>query len=424
MGVSATPPIPVPDISFPNTGGSPYSSVCTTVSPNQLYIGSQNYSTAYYNCRAGGRTQSAPTNSTTWFTIPANASCELVIWGFRKRATYTETNNRVALYLANTSGVTVASIDTGSHTYSSFYVPKVFTKTFTTGSSPVDIGMIYVRGYSATKQVGLDVELYVNGVMWLGAKSIASWLYHFNDNILSSTTHDLGVTGVVNYAPGVYGDAYYRKLGTEGDASTDPLGLYTFSSTDYPTWSNNNFTISMWEKGSTNMVGHMFGNTVYTADAGVTWDSITATMTSTGTANGWSVSKQNSASKIYSGIRLGFSSGIIYMSFVNDALAYGCVFRLTPPSDFDTTVWHHYAMTRFYDNIYFFVDGVLIFYGHFSYSATFYSTNHIAIGCWLSTDSADGTPISVAGSEYIDDFYINVGQCKWFTDFDTSSIVY
>lgn len=156
---------PIPVISFPTAGGTPFSSVCSTVAPNHLYVGSQNWNAAYYDCRSGSRKSSAPTNATPWFEIPANASCEIWIRNFAANPSDTSGAKNVTLYLVDTSNKNVKTVSTGSQTVSK--LPLSFSGEFTTGDTAVPIGMIYVRGWSASKNFSLDVELYVNGRRWL-----------------------------------------------------------------------------------------------------------------------------------------------------------------------------------------------------------------------------------------------------------------
>lgn len=252
-----------------------------------------------------------------------------------------------------------------------------------------------------------------------GTSTPIGWLYHFNNSILSSGTNDVGLTGTVAYATGVYGQAFYRHNTIEGDASTDPGGLYKTPATDYPIWSNSDFTISYWNKTAASFVGHAYGGAYWGGNTNsISWD---ATLTVVNQS--YTVEKGN-ATRAYCGIRVGYSGGKIYFSITRSDRTKGCVIRSTPPSDFDTTQWHHIAITRSSTLLYFFVDGSLIWTLALN-DAEVYSTARLAIGSWFGTTNATKEQLStVSGSEYVDDFYINVGTAKWTSDFDPTNIVY
>lgn len=251
--------------------------------------------------------------------------------------------------------------------------------------------------------------------------SAGEWLYHFNQSIASSGSHDFGLTGVENYTDGVNaGDkCYYHHVTTEGDPTTDPLGLYALSSADRPTWSNNDFTISSWFKSGTNLRGYIFAQSHYVSTSSLTWDAAAVG----NIASGWSVTK-TTAYRSYSGLRLGYSSETLYLSITNADGSHGSNFKATPPNSFDSTQWHHYAVTRQGAILYIFVDGNIIFTITLSSTATIYSSSYITIGNWMNSGSTAKTVAPASFSSYHQDLYINIGNAKWTSAFDPTSIVY
>lgn len=255
---------------------------------------------------------------------------------------------------------------------------------------------------------------------------IVGWYYPFNDSILSEGTHDFGFSGVQEYAQGIDGKSYYHHVGTEGDASTDPLGLYALNSADAPTWGSNDFTIAGWQKCTEPNRGHLFNAANYIGTTSLTWPELTMTIVNTD----WLVEYQG-VTKKYAGIRLGMygtSTGTItgsvpQVSFMNSALTKGAKYQIKPPNDFDTTQWHHYALTRRGDTLYYFVDGDLIFTVALPSGTEFYSSNYITVGNFIAETSAN-TVAPYPYSAYFDDLYVNVGSAKWTADFDPFAIVY
>lgn len=248
--------------------------------------------------------------------------------------------------------------------------------------------------------------------------AITGWLYHFDQSIISSGSHDFGLTGVENYTDGVnVGDkCYYHHVTTEGDASTDPLGLYALSCTDHPTWGNSDFTIATWWKSDTANRGHMFAAAKRSGSGYISWSA-----TASNIAQGWSVTKYD-AGKAYLGIRMGTISEQLSISLTNAAGNAGGRYQFTAPSGFDTTQWHHYALTRSGATLYFFIDGNLICNIVLSATTQIYSSDCITIGNLLN-ESAN-TVAAYPFSSYHQDLYINVGTAKWTEDFDPSAISY
>lgn len=246
------------------------------------------------------------------------------------------------------------------------------------------------------------------------------WYYPFNGSILSSGTEDFGLSGVQEYATGHDGTGlcYYHHVVTEGDSTTDPLGLYALQSTNHPTWSNNDFTLSSWFKSDTNLRGYIFAQSHYVSTASLSWG-----VTVGNIASGWSVEK-TSAYKSYSGLRFGYSSETLYLSITNADGSHGTNFKATPPNSFDSTQWHHYALTRQGAILYVFIDGNIIFTVTLSTTATIYSSSYITIGNWMNSSSTAKTVAPAAYSTYHQDLYINVGNAKWTSAFDPTDIVY
>lgn len=250
--------------------------------------------------------------------------------------------------------------------------------------------------------------------------TLNGWLYHFNESILSSGSHDFGLTGVENYANGVNtGDkCYYHHVATEGDASTDPLGLYALASIDYPTWDNKDFTIATWAKGDTPKRGWFFAASKMTGTTAFEWSASASNIKS-----GWSVARAK-ANKKYAGIRIGMVEQKFYISLSNSAGTSGAVYNITVPSGFDTTQWHHYALTRSGTTLYYFIDGNLIFNIVLSASTSLYSSNTISIGNVINESSSTPAIVNYPYSTYHQDLYVAVGFAKWTSDFDPTIIIY
>jgi hypothetical protein len=256
------------------------------------------------------------------------------------------------------------------------------------------------------------------------AHAVDGWYYPFNGSIASRGTHDFGLSGVQEYGDGVNAGekSYYHHVATEGDASTDPLGLYALASTDAPTWGASDFTISVWMKSVTQNRGWLFAASKCTTTGSTTINWSSATVGNV--KSGWAATKANSATKKYAGIRIGMVSEKLYISLHNSDLTKGVQINITQPASFDTTQWHHYALTRSGAVLYYFVDGEMIFKLTIDAADELYSSNSITIGNILKDDTTTPTVTPYPFSNYFQDLYVNVGTAKWTSNFDPTDIVY
>ena len=133
---------------------------------------------------------------------------------------------------------------------------------------------------------------------------------------------------------------------------------------------------------------------------------------------------KTNANKAYSGVRLGTVSQQLYFSLTNEAANAGGAYSIVPPSAFDSTQWHHYALTRSNGTIYYFVDGNLICTVPLASSVALYTSDSITIGNLLKEDTNTPTIVPYPYSSYHQDLYIAVGYCKWTSNFDPSNITY
>ena len=252
-----------------------------------------------------------------------------------------------------------------------------------------------------------------------GSTPVVGWLYHFNNSIVSSGTRDFGFSGDDVYTTGKYGQALFRRGATDGgDTPTYGVKATGLSSSALPDWSGTNEgTISFWLRSITNHFGFPISFQKYVSTTG-TYSLSGATISNV--KSGWSVTK-SSISKHYVGSRMGWESNKFMIRIVNGNNTYAANYQVTPPSSFDTTQWHHYALVRKVDNNRFFIDGETIFV--FSGNLGFGVSNQLCVG-GLFTESNNSTSVSSANySTIVDDLFI-AEYAKWTSDFDPDNIVY
>lgn len=246
---------------------------------------------------------------------------------------------------------------------------------------------------------------------------VMGWYYPFNQSIVANSTEDFGFSGVENYAEGVTQGkyAYYHKVGTEGTSSTDPLGIKAINITKVPDLSGD-FTISFWGKLKTALNGTII--CANKAKTGTTSDIVTPELVD----NTWSIqTSQSSIGKYNYGFRFSYISSKLYVQFFcTDYSVVSAV--LTLPNTIDTTIWHHYAVTRKNATIQFFFDGQPIWSA--SVSKTLVFNDQICLGNQFDTNTPDSAQLVKNGySSYVQDFYV-AESCKWDSTFDPSAIAY
>ena len=245
---------------------------------------------------------------------------------------------------------------------------------------------------------------------------ISGWYYPFNGSLLSAGTEDFGFTGTENYDTGHDGQCYVHYPDNE-DSSL--LGIKAIGITDLPDFSGD-FTLAFWYKSMTaNLTGHPFGNSRRVGNT-----SKNTLPNATNMASGYTVAK-SSIYTSYSGLSVGYISNKLLIRFITGSTPTGgSKYNVTMPSGFDSTQWHHYAITRSGSTIYVFIDGNVIFTLE-GVTDRIYFANQISIGNWFNETNTSNLSEQNTTSygDYIDDLYI-AESCKWSEAFDPSEITY
>ena len=246
---------------------------------------------------------------------------------------------------------------------------------------------------------------------------VTGWLYRFDGNILSSGTEDFGFAGTTEYDTGVNGQAYYHRS-IDGGLSADTKGLKAVGLTRIPSMGTTTAgTISWWCKSVTANRGWMFSAQKTT---GTSTSSYSQLANASNVKSGWSVSKSGIQKK-FTGSRIGWESSKLMVRIVNTPKTYAANWTVTPPSGFDSTQWHHYALTAADEVLHFFIDGEQIF--TVSQRITIGFSDQISIG-GLFANSTNSTELQTTSyGNLFDDFYI-AETCKWTSNFDPTTIVY
>ena len=246
---------------------------------------------------------------------------------------------------------------------------------------------------------------------------ISGWYYPFNGSLLSAGTEDFGFSGTENYVAGVNGNAYYHEVATEGDSSTDVLGIKATGLSNVPDLSGD-FTISFWHKSVSEKRGHPFSvmkqASSSTANATQLSDPVFV-------KTGWSLSQKKTVQKGLVALRISHVSQLLNIRLHSSDGTYGSNYQISLPNDISTLIWHHYALTRKNDTLMFFFDGELIFTVTTSINVAF--PNQIAIGNDFANVLNSENLTAVGYSDMVDDLYI-AEFCKWDSNFDPTSITY
>ena len=264
----------------------------------------------------------------------------------------------------------------------------------------------------ANKTTTFNVVSVVNG-----------WMYHFNQSILSSGTEEFGFVGNEVYAVGRLGTdyAYSHIVPTLDDASSDTqMGLKAINISKFPNFGGD-YTLSYWAKCQKSTSGHAFWATKYNSSAGNTRYYNTTPIY---VDSNWSVSLNGQNGAANSGFAIQIYQGHIHLRISNSNLSKTNTFELIPPSGFDFTQWHHYAMTRKGITVRVFIDGTLIA-AVTANDNTCYNPGQIAISAYFNNTSGTVTSdIQKTGwGELVQDLYI-AEFCKWEESFDPQSILY
>lgn len=251
------------------------------------------------------------------------------------------------------------------------------------------------------------------------APSVTGWYYPFNGSLLSAGTKDFGFTGTANYTTGFdTRQAYLHRVGTEADSSTDVTAIKATGVSEYPDMSGD-FTMSFWHKSFTNLKGHPVAMSKYLGDTIFTAGPVSA---SSSAGNGWTISHSSKSSQKYCGFTWWWYSNQLIIGIQNSTATTGNQLKLTPPSGFSTLTWHHYALTRSGNNMYFFVDGVK--QATMTVSGALYSADQITVGSLFKQSAEEATNVmAMSNGDVVQDLYISE-TCKWTADFDPTAIVY
>lgn len=244
---------------------------------------------------------------------------------------------------------------------------------------------------------------------------VSGWLYNFDNNIVSSGSKDFGFEGTPSYGTGHDGTGQAYQLVVETEGTTKTTGIYKTGLSDIPDLSAD-FTISLWGKSITNLRGMFFSAQKYISEG-----SASDFGTLTTVKQGWSCSKSATTLK-YKGVAFRYiSSKLKVFIFSAEDDTYGKGIECTPPSSFDSTQWHHYALTRKGTTIYLFIDGEIIFTLS-DVSFPVYIANQVSVGSAFNETSSGGINSYAYGS-LVDDLYI-AESCKWDAAFDPTAITY
>ena len=336
-----------------------------------------------------------------------SASCTATITGF---ATLTSIS---AVYTQVGTVYTNDSLD-------SLKDNLVVTATYSDSSSATLADNVYtLSGTIAEGTQTITVSYQNKSTTFTVSCVVKGWLYRFNESLLSSGSEDFNLTGTGVYDTGLFDRKCYKHFTpTSGTASSDTqYGLSAFNLTtvlDY----GNDFTISGWLATQINQYAHLYdqSKSVNSNYPGARYFSSV-----TSKATGWTVA--NAKSRNYNAgfvFQMNPSDGGLIIRFTNSGLTASSAVQVTPPSSFDTTQWHHYAITRKGNTVRWFVDGTIVAEGTASYS-TSYASGQVAIS--TNFNSSTNNIQQMPNGDKIQDLYL-APFCKWESDFDTSAITY
>lgn len=248
--------------------------------------------------------------------------------------------------------------------------------------------------------------------LYSGPQSVEGWYYPFDGDILSRGTKEFNFSGDSQFGTGKVGQAYYKPSGTYGICQlvTTPI---VFAG---------DFTIALWfrEPNGDANCGIFDGSNILGTGNVVIPSSENTTL-----YNGWTYQADTMYGQHY-GIRLIRANGHIdlRMGRASDLASNGWCVRLIPPSSFDNTAWHHYAVTRSNGTVRLFIDGNIIAQ-HTNYTIAFQIDNRIMVGEAFAEEK-DGLKHggSANHSVYVDDLYVSNTECKWMAAFDPEAISY
>lgn len=243
---------------------------------------------------------------------------------------------------------------------------------------------------------------------------VAGWLYQFEDTLQSSGVKDFGFQGPGNYITGANGTGKAYSYVYDANAETNQP-IYAVGATDVPDLSGD-FTIAYWWKTDQNLKGQGLSAFDYVSSSvsiGNRFCTDAANQKS-----GYSIAHAG-GNKEVKGFRCPFLSSKWSIRLIDPTETYVSTFNVTMPSGFDSTQWHHYAITRSGTDIYVFVDGEIIFTATSSYELLWAS--QCSIGGYYAT-VGQTLPQSSYGSSF-DDVYI-AESCKWTANFDPAEITY
>lgn len=249
--------------------------------------------------------------------------------------------------------------------------------------------------------------------------AIVGWYYPFNGSLLSSGTEDFGFVGQGVYAQGRGGrQCYSHIIPTSGDYTTDTqMGLKAVSPAKFPNFSGD-FTIAYWF--STQVQGYQ--NPLYFTKSQGTGDPANQFFSNVAYNSTWTgtLAKNGNAT---AGIAFqGAADGRLFLRMTSSNTNTSARVTLNIPAGFDTTAWHHYAVTKKGTTVRFFVDGTLLFTATLT-SASVYASNQVAVIANFGAAVGSGDLNQQANGGKMQDLYV-AEFCKWEDSFDASDISY
>ena len=257
----------------------------------------------------------------------------------------------------------------------------------------------------------------------------SEWIYHFNDSLLSSGTHDFGLTTVSSptYTTGKFGNAITTSPST---ANSVPRAA-NMSAENIPVL-NQDFTVALWFKMASTTIQGSTSVFLRNAIRESTTVDVTLKLPDVWYNNYTNYAMYSTLKRNNVGLALG---GICINQTSEQGLTLWCSFftvgtqfmyLVAPsPDTFSITAneWHHLAMCRKNGVITYYYDGLKVC--AFNCSDQLYTPNFVSIGGRQANVGDFQTMTVETGSEpVIDEIYINDEECLYDGEFTPPSAPY